>query len=77
MAWMLDPAVREAMPHDWMKVAYDRYAATRKLGDALEDRYTPWDIAQIKSGKAVGWRGALEQQAAEAGEDWEKFQTVE
>jgi hypothetical protein len=37
-----------------MKVAYDRYAATRKLGDTLEDRYAPWDISQIKSGKVVG-----------------------
>ncbi|MDE0811089.1 MAG: hypothetical protein OSB69_17450, partial [Alphaproteobacteria bacterium] len=54
MAWMLDPAVREALPHEWMKVAYDRYAATRKLGDTLEDRYAPWDISQIKSGKVVG-----------------------
>ncbi len=77
MAWMLDPAVREAMPHEWMKGAYDRYAATRKLGDALEDRYTPWDIAKIKSGNAVGWRGELERQAAQAGEAWEKFQKVE
>jgi hypothetical protein len=51
MAWQLDPAVREAMPHEWMKVAYDRWAETRKLGDSLEDRYAPWDIKQIKSGK--------------------------
>jgi ectoine hydroxylase-related dioxygenase (phytanoyl-CoA dioxygenase family) len=77
MAWQLDPAVREALPHEWMKTAYDRWAVTRKLGDSLEDRYTPWDIRQIKSGKVVGWRGELEKQAAKAGESWEKFQTVE
>ncbi|MDA0749001.1 MAG: hypothetical protein O2954_20980 [bacterium] len=76
MAWQLDPAVREALPHEWMKTAYDRWAITRKLGDSLEDRYTPWDIQQIKSGKVVGWRGELEKQAAKAGENWKKFQTV-
>ena len=76
MAWQLDPAVREALPHEWMKKAWDRWAETRKLGDSLEDRYTPWDIKQIKSGKVVGWRGELEKQAAKAGEKWEKFQTV-
>jgi len=76
MAWQLDPAVRAALPHEWMKTAYDRWAATRKLGDSLEDRYTPWDIQQIKSGQVVGWRGELEKQAAKAGESWEKFQTI-
>jgi len=77
MAWQLDRAVRDAMPHDWMKVAYDRYAETRKLGDSLEDRYAPWDIKQIKSGNVVGWRGDLEKAAAEAGDRWENFQTIE
>jgi hypothetical protein len=76
MAWQLDPAVREALPHEWMQTAYDRWAATRKLGDSLEDRYAPWDIKQIKSGQVVGWRGELEEQAAKAGENWEKWQTV-
>tara|TARA_A100001037_G_scaffold273352_1_gene270212 strand:+ start:4774 stop:5982 length:1209 start_codon:yes stop_codon:yes gene_type:complete len=76
MAWMLDRAVRDAFPHEWMKVAYDRYAETRKLGDTLEDRYAPWDIRQIKSGKMLGWRGDLEKAAAEAGEDWGEFQTM-
>lgn len=76
MAWQLDPAVREALPHEWMKKAWDRWAATRKLGDSLEDRYAPWDINQIKSGKVLGWRGELEKKAAEAGESWEKFQTL-
>ena len=77
MAWQLDPAVREALPHEWMKTAYDRWAVNRKLGGSLEDRYAPWDIQQIKSGKVVGWRGELEKQAAKAGESWEKFQKVE
>ena len=77
MAWQLDQAVRDAMPHEWMKTAYVRWAATRKLGTSLEDRYAPWDIKQIKSGKVVGWRGELEKQAAKAGDAWEKFQTVE
>ena len=67
MAWMLDPAVRDALPHDWMKTAWDRYAETRVLGDSLEDRYTPWDIQRIKAGEVVGWRGELERQAAAAG----------
>ncbi|MDA0709049.1 MAG: hypothetical protein O3B73_02425 [bacterium] len=77
MAWQLDPAVREALPFAWMKTAYDRWSVTRKLGDALEDRYAPWDIRQIKSGKVVGWRGELEKQAAKAGDAWEKFQKVQ
>ncbi|MFT5367710.1 MAG: hypothetical protein ACI8V2_002671 [Candidatus Latescibacterota bacterium] len=77
MAWQLDGAVREALPHEWMQTAYDRWAVTRILGDSLEDRYAPWDIRQIKSGKVVGRRGELEKQAAKAGESWEKFQKVE
>lgn len=68
MAWTLDPAVRDALPHEWMKTAYDRYAATRKLGETLEDRYAPWDIRQIKTGQVLGWRGELEKKAAAAGE---------
>ena len=76
LAWMLDPAVRDALPHEWMQTAWDRYAETRILGDTLEDRYTPWDIQRIKTGKVIGWRGELERQAAAAGEDWKKFQTV-
>ena len=48
-AWQLDPAVREAMPHDWMKVAWDRWAETKKLGETLEDRYAGWDIEKIKA----------------------------
>ena len=67
-AWQLDPAVREALPHAWMQTAWDRWAATQKLGDTLEDRYAGYDIQQIKSGKVAGWRTELERQAAAAGD---------
>ena len=66
-AWQLDPAVREALPHDWMKTAWDRWAETQKLGDTLEDRYPGFDIGRIKAGEVAGWRSELERQAA-AGE---------
>ena len=69
-AWQLDPAVRAALPHEWMKPAWDRWAETQKLGDTLEDRYPGFDIGQIKAGEVVGWRGELERQAAAAGEAW-------
>ena len=63
-AWQLDPAVREALPHEWMKTAWDRWAETQKLGDALEDRYPKFDIQRIKAGEVIGWRGELERHAA-------------
>ncbi len=75
-AWQLDPAAREALPHEWMKTAWDRWAATQRLGDTLEDRYASFDIRQIKSGAVVGWRTELEEQAAAAGEAWEQGQTA-
>ena len=75
-AWQLDPAVREALPHEWMKTAWDRWAATQKLGDTLEDRYAGFDIGRIKAGQVVGWRSELERQAAAAGQAWKPFQTV-
>ncbi|MBT3345489.1 MAG: hypothetical protein HN712_01645 [Gemmatimonadetes bacterium] len=75
-AWQLDPAVREAMPHDWMKTAWDRWAATQKLGDTLEDRYAPYDVRRIKAGDVVGWRTELERQAAAAGDAWEPHQKL-
>lgn len=75
-AWQLDPAVREALPHAWMKVAWDRWAETQKLGDTLEDRYAPFDIRHIKAGEVLGRRGELERQAAAAGEAWQPFQTL-
>jgi hypothetical protein len=67
-AWQLDPAVREALPYEWMKTTWDRWAETVKLGDTLEDRYTPFDINNIKAGQILGWRGELERQAAAAGD---------
>ena len=75
-AWQLDPAVREALPHEWMKTAWDRWAQTQKLGDTLEDRYAPYDISRIKAGEVVGWRGELERQAAAAGAAWKPYQTL-
>jgi len=75
-AWQLDPDVRAALPHDWMKTAWDRWVETQRLGDTLEDRYTPYDIERIKAGEVVGWCGELERQAAAAGEAWEPAQTV-
>ena len=68
-AWQLDPAVREALPHEWMKTTWDRWAETVKLGDTLEDRYTGYDINNIKAGQVLGWRGELERQAAAEGEE--------
>ncbi len=75
-AWQLDPAVRAALPHEWMKTTWDRWAETQKLGDTIEDRYSAFDIARIKAGEVVGRRGELERQAAAAGEVWKPFQTV-
>jgi hypothetical protein len=74
-AWQLDPAVREALPHEWMKTAWDRWAETSKLGDTLEDRYAGFDTERIKAGQVVGWRSELERQAA-AAEEWKPFQTA-
>jgi hypothetical protein len=75
-AWQLDPAVREALPHEWMKTAWDRWAETQRLGETLEDRYAAFDIRHIKAGEVRGWRGELERQAAAAGEAWKPFQTL-
>ena len=75
-AWQLDPAVRDALPQAWMQTAWDRWAETQKLGDALEDRYAGFDINRIKAGEVVGWGGELERQAAAAGAAWKSFQTV-
>ena len=75
-AWQLDPAVRDALSHEWMKTAWDRWAEKQKLGDTLEDRYAKFDIERIKDGEVAGWRGELERQAADAGEAWEPFQTL-
>ena len=76
-AWQLDPVVRDTLPHQWMKTAWDRWAETQKLGDTLEDRYAGFDIRQIKAGQVVGWRSKLEKQAAVAGEAWEAYQTAD
>ena len=76
-AWQLDPEVREALPHNWMKTAWDRWAATQKLGPALEDRYPGYDIGKIKEGQVIGWRGDLEKIAAKEGDAWKPYQTLD
>ena len=73
-AWQLDPEARDALPCEWMKTAWDRWAETQKLGDTLEDRYASYDVRRIKAGDVVGWRSGLERQAAAAGEAWKPFQ---
>ena len=60
-----------------MKTAWDRWVETLKLGDTLEDRYTSFDIRQIKEGQVVGWRSKLEKQAAAAVEALEAYQTAD
>jgi hypothetical protein len=75
-AWQLDPAVRDALPEEWMKTAWDRWAEMQKLGDTVEDRYAEFDIRHIRAGELLGWRGELEREAATAGEAWKPFQTL-
>ena len=75
-AWNLDPAVREALPHPWMKEAWDRATSQYRLGDTLEERYHPFDIERIKGGAVVGWRSELEKRAAAAGERWGPSMTL-
>jgi hypothetical protein len=60
-----------------MQTAWDRWAATQRLGDTLEDRYPGFDVKRIKEGEVAGWRSALEEQAAAAGDDWQPFQKAE
>ena len=76
-AWQLDPVIREALPHEWMKIAWDRWAETQRLGDTLEDRYAGFDVEQIKGGQFAGWRQELERQAAASQGNWERYQTAQ
>ena len=75
-AWNLDPAVREALAHPWMKEAWDRATSQYRLGGTLEERYHPFDIERIKGGAVVGWRSELEKRAAAAGERWGPSMTL-
>ena len=36
--WLLSPAVREALPHDWMRVALDRWRCPVWDGGRIVDR---------------------------------------
>ena len=56
-AWQLDPEVRAALPHEWMRVAWDRWAEPLTLGEKVEDRYAPWDIKKMEE-EARGVREA-------------------
>ena len=42
--WQLDPAVREALPSDWMKAAYDRWREKNHAGSSEEDVKAGWVI---------------------------------
>ena len=37
-AWQLHSELCEALPHEWMKIAWDRWGETQNLGDSLESR---------------------------------------
>ena len=46
--WQLDPAVREALPTDWMKTAYDRWKAKNHAGTDEQDISAGWVIETQK-----------------------------
>ena len=52
--WIL--LFRDALPHDWMKTAWDRWAARHKLGDTLEDRYAGLIFSRLNRGKSSDGR---------------------
>ena len=76
-AWSLDPAIRDSLPYEWQKLAWDRHAAALRIGDTLEDRYPAFDIAKIKAGLVRGWDTELEARAAQAGDRWQPYMTLE
>ena len=76
VAWQLDPVMREALPYEWMKVTWDRWAESRKLGETLKSRYSGYDIGRTKAGEVLGWRDELERMAVATGESWKPHQTA-
>ena len=46
--WQLDPAVREALPTEWMKTAYDRWKAKNHAGTDEQDISAGWVIETQK-----------------------------
>jgi hypothetical protein len=42
--WQLDPAVREALPTEWMQLAYDRWRVKNHAGEEASDRKAGWVI---------------------------------
>jgi hypothetical protein len=47
--WQLDPALREALPKEWMRGAYDRWRTRQKGGEREEDRLAGWVIETLKA----------------------------
>ena len=47
-AWQFDPAVREALPTEWMKTAYDRWKAKNHAGTDEQDISAGWVIETQK-----------------------------
>lgn len=46
--WQLDPALREALPAQWMKDSYDRWRVKQRSGERDEDRLATWVIETLK-----------------------------
>ena len=55
--WQLDPAVREALPTEWMKLAYDRWRSKNHAGE---------EEADIKAGWVIETQKLAQEAAAEA-----------
>ena len=43
--WTHDPAIRENLPTQWMKDAYDRWKKCFRLGKEETDLYADWILA--------------------------------
>ena len=63
---ILCPALREALPHAWMKEAYDRWAATVTLGTNDEDVLAGWVIETLKQRREAEEEEADAEQEEEA-----------
>ena len=51
-AWTHDPAVRDALPTDWMKRAYDRWKPCFRLGSKPTDLLAGWVIESMSRQQA-------------------------
>lgn len=52
-AWTHDPAIREALPTEWMKDAYDRWKKCFRLGTEETDLHADWVLATRRGRGAV------------------------